>query len=209
VRILRRNSKSQQNARAALSFTVSITVGVLSTLLAGGLIFAFWMWPTQRPLIAFTAACIGGAAAVTAATYAGRSLALSAQQQREHLESSKRLGALKFVERWNNPGMHHVKLTARDVVREKRKTPELDLEKELEDRTKSANVADVLNFFEEMAIAIQLGLIDEGTVRQFFRGIVVTYYDAFGGWIEKRRSERSNPRFFKEYEWLWKQWKDL
>jgi hypothetical protein len=105
--------------------------------------------------------------------------------------------------------MHHVKLTVRDLVREKRANPQLDIEGQLQDGAKSANVADVLNFFEEMAIAIQLEVADEETARRFFRGIVVTYYDALRGWIEKRRSERSNPRFFREIEWVWERWKAL
>lgn len=207
---------AQQDSRRAFSITISITVGILSGVVAGFFVFAFWMWPAQREIVKFAAACFGGAAAVTAAVYAGRQLELSARQQKERLEETRRraeearqLAALTFVERWNSPLMHHVKLTVRDLLREKRKNPQLDIEKQLEDPTKSANVGDVLNFFEEMATAIQLKVADDETARSFFRGILVTYYDALAGWIEKRRSERSNPRFFKEFEWLWNRWKAL
>lgn len=97
------NKNKREDPRTVISVAFRLTVGGISAIGAAALIFAFWMWPRHKDLIVFAAACIGGAAAVAAAIYRGKSLELSATQQRNLIETEKRLGALRLAEQWNSP----------------------------------------------------------------------------------------------------------
>ncbi len=204
----------EQDSRMALSFTISVTVGVASAIIALGLVISFWMWPSQRELIVFAAGCFGGAAAVTAAVYAGRSLELSARQQKARLEEEKRLAALRFVEQWNSPHFFHGKKTWRLLMRRivADQTPDRvqAVRKAFGDSgdqdVAEANLLEVLNFFEGLALGVRIGAVDGETAEDFFRTIVRRTYEHLDEWIKERRRE-GGPRVYQELEGLYERWK--
>ena len=70
-----------------------------------------------------------------------------------------------------------------------------------------ANLIDVLNLIEAMAIAVETTIADEEILKRFFRSIVLEYWHITGPFIEARRAEVNNPRLFLETEWLFQRWK--
>ena len=74
------------------------------------------------------------------------------------------------------------------------------------DMEKRTVVADVLNFFEEMAYACRSGAADLTTLRTVFNFVALKYYRTARPWIEFRRKEES-AQAWAEFEWLCDQWK--
>lgn len=214
MRLGHKDDGRQPNSRTAFSFTVSITVGVLSAIAAVVLVFAFWMWPTQRAAIAFAAGCFGGAAAVAAAVYAGRSLELSARQQKASLEESKRLAALRYIDQWNSPHFFHGKKAFRKIMRQIGADQTADrvqvvrsaLAETGDQDTAEANLLEVLNFLEGLALGVRVGAVDHETAGDFFKTIVRRAYEHLEDWIKERRRE-AGPRVFQELEELYRRWK--
>jgi len=208
------HGETRNDARGVFSFTISITVGVLSAIFAAILVFAFWMWPSQRGIITFAAGCFGGAAAITAAVYAGRSLQLSARQQRAMLEEGKRLAAFRFVEQWNAPHFFHGKKTWRKLMRQivadqtadRVQAVRVALNNSGDQDAAEANLFEVLNFFEGLALAVRVGAVDLETTRDFFQTIVRRTYEHLEDWIKERRRE-GGPRVYQELEGLYEHWK--
>jgi hypothetical protein len=71
-----------------------------------------------------------------------------------------------------------------------------------------ALVVDVLNFFEEMSLAMNEGLADEDTVRKFFRDMLEIYYGLFDEWIRGLRADpiRPRPRVYVQLEEVARRW---
>ncbi len=64
----------------------------------------------------------------------------------------------------------------------------------------------VLNFLEELALAINFHVIDEGIIDRFYRTLVVRTYSILAPWVQKVRQEREAPRIWMEIEALYMSW---
>jgi len=141
------------------------------------------------------------------AIYLARGLILTAQQREDAIRQKKAENAWRYLERWNNPQYHYVKMAGVKVIKmnetEKAETVTVKIN---EDGTFRSNVTDLLNFFEEMAIAINMGVADEDTLKRSFRGLLHLYCMALEDFIKQRRSKFNNPRIFLEIENLYTRW---
>lgn len=75
------------------------------------------------------------------------------------------------------------------------------------DLKKRTVVVEIFNFYEEMAVAINLGSVDEEALKRFFRTIVLRYWDDYGYWVGQHRLNRQAPRFATELEEVARKWK--
>lgn len=185
--------------------TVQFRVNWLIAVIALGavLITAYVFVPdSMRPLLIFTVSVLVGAGALIAAFNA-------LDSRYAQLRQSKAEAALDFILCWNAPTFFHAKMSVRETLHglKGRNTSQEQHAYLDQDPMRLANFTDVFNFFEAMSIAIQADIADEKTAKQFFRSILVEYWNGAEGFIRRRRTERNNARLLRETEWLYDRWK--
>jgi hypothetical protein len=165
-----------------MNFEVKANVPILLLFLFGAalLVLAHALFPVYRPSIEFGASLLGGSAAVYA-------LLLNVQARRAS-------SASLYIQRYNDPGFS-------------------DMRKELSATLKdSSQVTDehargaMLNFFEELSLAVNNKQADEVIVRGFFYSISGKYYRALTPWISNVRNKSNQPTAYVEFERLYKRW---
>lgn len=75
------------------------------------------------------------------------------------------------------------------------------------DLKKRTIAVEILNFFEEMAANIVTDAVDEELLKNFFRTLVIRYYEDYEYWIIQHRRSRRAPDFCSELEKLARSWK--
>lgn len=79
----------------------------------------------------------------------------------------------------------------------------------LRDNLQSRKTAvEVLNFFEEMAVAIHTEAVDQEVLKRFFRSLVRVYWDRYSFWIHSLRKNADSPRAYVELEKMVTKWKE-
>ena len=68
-------------------------------------------------------------------------------------------------------------------------------------------VLDVLNYFEEAAVAVNLGVADEQTVRRHQESLALEYWTIFESWVTAYRDEKKSPSRYVEFETVVNRWK--
>jgi len=64
----------------------------------------------------------------------------------------------------------------------------------------------ILNFFEELAIAVENEVVDEKIVFDSYKSIISRYYNLFSTWIVEIRRLGNNNRYYKSLESLYQKW---
>lgn len=151
----------------------------------------------------FTASVVGGAGALIAAVTA-------IDARGDQLRQDKADAAFTFIHLWLNPQFFYVKTNGRELLKN---IKELKTEKEQldylnsVDQAKYSNLLDVLNFFEALAVGVRADHVDEDTAKNFFRSMLIEYWNGAEGFIKRRRAERMNARLSCHMEWLHDRWK--
>lgn len=198
-----------QGAETPIRLTVTLPPKLIGIMLAvwAAFVAAFIIYPAYRAAIVFGASSLGGLGALAGAFYLARGLILTAQQQEDAMRRKEMENAFRYLERWNNPVFHHLKIAAGRVIEIQEKQGAEAVTDELnKDAIFRSNVTDVLNFFEEIAIAINSKIVDEKTLRRAYRGLIHMYCMALEDFVVHRRQKFSNPRLFVEVENLHKRW---
>jgi hypothetical protein len=167
------------------------------------MIIAYIVMPRWREVLVFLAAMLGGIGVLISAMNEIDARHQEIATRREQVDHERARGALQFVSDWNSPEFYHAKNKGREVLEYFEKNGHTDCEF-IKERLQ--NLVDVLNFFEEMSIAIQLGHVDDTVAKRFFRSIVIHYWQVTEPWIKKRRAAKQNPRLLCEFDTLAKNW---
>lgn len=190
---------------AKVEFPVGISLILTLIVLASGA--AYWFYPKMHDILAFFGSAFAMAAGVVAAYYIGKTLQITVTQRDEGLTSLKVNKAFSYIQRWNTAPLDERKQwwALLEQLRSKSAPDILEMLNDIERRT---IVVEVLNFFEEMCLAINEGLADEPTLRKFFRSMMDTYYSLLYEWINKVRTDRARPRprVFVQFEAVAKRW---
>jgi hypothetical protein len=187
-----------------VGFSVPLNWLIAIPVLGVALIVGFWFVPDGwHPMFVFSAAVVGGCAALITATNAVDSRSSAAERERKTT-------ALAMVREWNHPLFYQARSTGSAVMKHFRDNPHINDQKQFltQDPRRSSNLIDVLNVFESLAVAIKCELADEGTAKMFFRSLVLLYWNGAETWIKARRAERDNTRLYQEMQWLFNRWKD-
>ena len=186
-----------------ISLTVSVNWLIITGSISVVLIFLFALLDNHRPLFTFSMAVLAGAAAYIVAINA-------IDARRAETELSRKLAALEYIHKWNDPLFADTKNNCRETIKEFSGFKNGIEKKEFldSDTAKLGNLIDVLNLFESMSIAIDEGIANEDVARRFFRSIVFQYWNNSADFIIARRIEVNNARFFNELESLYERWKD-
>jgi hypothetical protein len=188
-----------------VEFPLGISVILTLVVIAAGLVF--WFYPGLHDILSFLGSAFAMAAGVVAAYYIGKTLQITVTQRDQGLTAEKVDKAFSFIHRWNTAPLHERKQwwALLEQLRS-RSGPELDqMLGVIENRTM---VVEVLNYFEEMCLAVNEGLADEATLMKFFRSMVENYYSLLADWINKQRTDRvrPRPRAFVQFELVAKKW---
>ncbi len=176
----------------------------VAALIVGILIYLFAKAsPENRSVYVFMASALGFLTGII-------TLLARLSQGELHLEQARRTAALDFIIRWTDPKFDDTRRKGRDIYEELKKAREdrpIKSEEELfaelrRDKEKWANFVDVANFFETLGIAFHHKQVDERIVKDFFRGIIAGYWNAFRPVIDKRRAEQENPRLLQWFQAL-------
>jgi hypothetical protein len=181
--------------------------------LAMALILAFIFVPDPekwRPVLIFGAAVIAGAAGLTTAVNNVDQRAAQSQKADEAAREARVAAALAVFYRWNDPTFFHCKKAGREIMLKFKSLTRVDdkIAYLREDMGRYANLVDMLNTFEALEIAIDAKVVDNDIAKRFFRSIVMEYWHLTEEIIKKNRAERNNPRLWKEFENLYRRWRD-
>jgi hypothetical protein len=197
--------------RRNVAFNIPVNWLICIMVLAGALIAAFMLSPDGfHPILVFTAAVIAGAAGLITAIN-NLDQRVSAADKADDVAKATRVSeALELFYRWNHPGFFQCKAAGRQIRDEFKKHPSgtEQLAYLRENVERFTHFIDILNTFEGLFIAIDNNVIDDTTAKRFFRTIVIEYWHASEEVIKKIRGEQNNARLYKEFESLYKRWRD-
>lgn len=188
-----------------LTVRVPITVGFLAIVFPAVVIVSYYLFPANRGDLTFIAATLVATASLVSAFFVSRGLKNNADSQRE-------TRTLSFPARWNDPSFFERKKAVRDL-RDKLYSPEitnlLEKRQKMEELIREnpevkVHLIDLFNFFEEMAVCVDYGIVDVDLLRDFFRSIFIAHYEAFEFWLVDRQSNRS--RLFSSLNMLYHRW---
>ncbi len=165
-----------------IQIRLSVPALAIIVLLAGGIVYLFAVSSADhRETIKFAAALLGGATAVY-------SLLVSAQ-------STRNAAARKFIERWTDPGFADY----RKAMSEMANTNSLaGLNRQM--------ILAILNFWEEIAIAVLSKEANETLLKDFFRSVAVKCFLVAKDWVVEQRKTHNHPAAYIQYERLYGRW---
>lgn len=202
------STKKAQDPGEILRLEIPLTLSIILIVAVTALTISYALWADARPTIRFLGIATGVAAGVLSAFYIGRGLKITIEQRDQALTDQKISRAFGFLRRWNDPNFAYLRKQWRALLEElEGKTDDQICEiirSSLENRTV---IADVLNFFEEMAYAARGGIADLATLKQICGTIVVRYFEAIRPWLARYRTDKHQPTAYEHFEWLSGQWK--
>ena len=190
-----------------INLTIPIQVGLLGIVLSAAFTFAFHSSSEKdRQTLTFLATALGTSAGVSSAFYVGQSIRLNAESKRLDITTS-------YISRWSDPAFDPVRKAAYRIhemldPNQPNKNSDIIQNALDNDLDLKLNLLDALNFLEEMALCVRLGIIDERTAYKFYRSIVLTYCSTFYIWIAKLRNDKGNDVLFRNLTDLCDTWKN-
>jgi hypothetical protein len=164
-----------------IQFRFSIPIFLVLVVLGVVLVVTHARVKEYRETIQFASGLVGGGAAIYA-------LLLSVQTRRS-------AAASRFVERYNDPGFAELrKVLSREVYPGPEHAPD------------PQGISALLNFFEEMSLAVNSKEADEKIARGFFFSVSGKFYRALENQIIELRKTGNQPTAFVEYERLYRRW---
>ncbi len=161
-----------------IQLRATVPVVLFFVLAAVGLICLHARFKDFRETIVYGSSLFGGGAAVYA-------LLLNVQ--------ARRAGAAnRFIERYNEPSFENLRKALAEHIRGK----------DVDEHSRRS----LLNFFEELALAVNNREADEQLLRGFFLSISGKCYRSVEAYIKTAREQGSQPTAFCEYESLYKRW---
>jgi hypothetical protein len=216
--------RHQGNPSKLFSFNIAVTltVGFVSLVSSAILILGYALTKDNdtknKNLLTFAVATLSASATITGTFYVGQSIKQSAESQeidrKLAIESQKIDRTLLYIQRWNDSHYSSFKKLAYQIHllidnkpdNQKEKIVREEIEKDADLRME---VTEFLNFLEEMALCVNRELIIEEVSRDFYRSIVIQYYNIFGVWIAQLRTHKKEDKLYKELTALFEKWKAL
>jgi hypothetical protein len=139
--------------------------------------------PSEREVIEFGSAVLGGIVAIYG-------LLLNVQ-------SARNAAARRFLERWTDPQFDEYRKELWKMLHTTDKTLESM------DRRK---VVTILDFWEELAIAVLRQEADEPILKDFFYSVALLCYRAAASWIVDNRQSLNQPTAYRQFQNLYERW---
>ena len=190
-----------------LNIRIPITVAILVVCLPAIAVILYFVFPSWKDDITFVSSIVVATGAVVSAFYIGRGLVYNSQSQLQ-------TRTLSFPARWNDPGFFHVKQSIHELRKALYEDSTIKNDNDRRNKLQELidadvkvklNLTDVFNFFEEMSVCVDRGIVDTELLRRFFRSILVAYYEAFEFWLVDR--QRGSSLIFSNIGRLYTRWK--
>jgi hypothetical protein len=193
-------------------FNVSFPVGIGGVLgaIVIALTYLHFKYPDYRPDIVFFSLAVTAAATLGSAFYIGHTLRAQIENEQKRQEQLPKELAISYLNRWNTPEFFYTRKTYGVVFDKFRQSGAAAVKTYLLDPAnagEASNVGHILNFWEEMAIAIHRGLADEELIFSAYRGTVVRSFNALSDWVEEERRLKGTQKLWEEAEQLYNIWK--
>jgi hypothetical protein len=146
----------------------------------------------DRATIAFSATVVGAAFALY--TYM------------KGIDEKRAETAHAFMARWTSPDMVHFRLVLLDILEQRLDPMDLD-RKDLALQEKRCAIVSILNFLEEVSIAVHRRAASEDRLKDFYSIIVQQSYGKLEPWIKRERSIDNAPDYYYEFQKLAEQWR--
>ena len=171
--------------------STSVAIGSL----AMAPVAAYVLLPAHREVLSFTLGAVGAAAAILSVIYLGTSI-------RESVRSELWKRTFEYHERWSDDRLRESrellsKAFLNDgpaMIRIVRDSPD----------TERAAIA-LMNYFEEMALAIRVRAVDEDILVLYFKTPVLRAWLVLEPWVHVVREIRA-PSIYREVEALYRRW---
>lgn len=200
---------SQKNPHSLLSIklptNIRITITIALLALVVVLTALHFYLPAHRVTIEFFALSLTAASAIGSLFYLARTL-------QGHLEQRPKDRAWKLVDRWNSPNFFYCRKSLHEVLEiyrlngnsQAKATEFLDHATHQENATNTRNV---LNVFEEMAVAVNMGEADEQLLLDTFKSPIIQTFVALEHWITLHRERAGRDTLWEHGQGLYKRWK--
>jgi hypothetical protein len=207
------------NIRFPLGFSLIVFVCLAS------LTILFWLVAQGfRATLMFFAVGAAAGAQITTAFFTARLLGMhienrDADNERERLANEReerrakreeahdlfvlRREALRFGEKWNDPGFAQARQTMQEIRKLREDTKELEnfiCKNEID-------VFHVVNLVEEMATCCRHEVVDSDLMKRQFDFVVFNTWECLSEWIKKERKKVGNSEIWEDLEWLYHTWK--
>jgi hypothetical protein len=198
-----RNRRRRRRGGWRVAFT--ITFGIIAVVVGAGLILLYLFWASARDELRFVVAALATVGGVASAYYIGSGLRATA-------ESEKLTRTFAYPARWGDPPWAPARKATAELLKECQGKPEAErlaaIQKALKAKPElERDIIAVLNYLEELALAVNLGVVDEQIVKRFYRSTVVRGYRALAPWVKTHRDERESETIWSEIEALYDTWK--
>lgn len=197
------NSKDRFTIQVTVRHMVLYAIAIAG--IAAALAFGFSRADSDvRSVIAYGSSLFGAMVALLTLLY-------TAQNIKQANDEKRSAAAAKFAERWNSPSYLDLKKQWRNLNEEmkmKKLTPEGRSTCLMNDVDKRMIVVEVLNFFEEMAVAVNTNALDAELLKRFFQTVVLRAWDRYGYWVAQYREGDGGRRIYTDLEELVSTWKE-
>ena len=190
-----------------IDLKVSGVVGLISVLL----IILYTNKPDWRKNLEFIASTLTAGAAIASAIYFVRNSEHESKNREKELKIDR---ALALNNRWHQISQVNLNDEVLSFIAELQNKADVDkytfIHEKFESKDKNVNLKQqivlILNFFEELAIAVENEVVDEKIVFDSYKSIISRYYNLFSTWIVEIRRLGNNNRYYKSLESLYQKW---
>jgi len=148
---------------------------------------------------------LGDVAGILAGAATSLSVVYLAEQIRVSIEQEKIKRSYDYFARYNSEPFRETITEALSFIRDTGRTRDqrwdLMWNKNNPDQKKTRSLVTLyFNFFEDMAILYNRGLLNKNFIQSFFKSISLTAYNDGKDCIDKLRTEEHRPTYYKEWE---------
>jgi len=188
-------------------FHLRIKLAVLLSVTSVILIGCYFAFGLLRDQLTFAAAVIGGAAAVYTGYYTAATIRENISESRANASRTRMAASFDFLRQANQLGYSKIRTKLlTDVQFDKLGAEEIH-QKIISDKELLEVVTNTLGCFEDMAIAIKAGFVDERILYYSINGTVCSMQKNLAHYI-KVEKDNHGPHFYEEYETLVNSWRN-
>jgi hypothetical protein len=197
-------------------FSLSLTVQIGIALVLAVFVFTALYWfasDSWKAEIVFFGAAVAAAGQIAAAFYAGRTLRLANNIEGQRLAVEERVEKVlqkntvfDFAARWNDASMVDIRIAFQEILAKGAQEKNTISGYIDADPKRKANVGNLLNFLDVMALSVSTLRSDEEIAKRVFCGVVINTWGVTHDWVQHQRTARGRPQLWIELETLHKRW---
>lgn len=129
------------------------------------------------------------------------------------VQETRMQATVRLIERWNDPRFRALIDATRPFVEKDKNSADYArptfsfASSTATDATLRGNIQAILNFFEEVAIYVEAGTVEEEELKEFFGAVMPRGYEGFEGFILGERNNAGGDRdYYRKIQGLVERW---